>query len=204
MENEVKRRGPGRPQAASRDEVERVAIEMMLRDGYDEVTVDAIATAVGIGRTTFFRYFSSKGAVVWSAFDDTIGWLHDGLEKSHDASDALDAIRASIVASTRTAIYASNVWLDRFILLDRNPALRSGAYWHWEQWKSVIADYLIDAVLGGPGNVISMGIAGACHGVFLAELRNWLHQNEHREDFLAHLDDDLAAVLKLLRPLLKS
>ncbi len=184
--------------------MEEVALALMLRDGYEAVTVEAIADAVGIGRTTFFRYFGSKAGVIWSAFDDTIAWLDTSLQVSDDDVEALDAVRLSIISSTRSAIYESDVWLERFKLLDANSALRADAYGHWEQWKYVIAAFIARRTQESAAAPVPMAIAGACQGIFLAELRNWQNSDENREDLLARLDDHLEKVCTALQPLLPS
>ncbi len=43
-----------------RSDLARVAVEMFLEHGFDTTTVDAIAAAAGVSRSTFFRYFPTK------------------------------------------------------------------------------------------------------------------------------------------------
>jgi AcrR family transcriptional regulator len=182
--------------------VEQLAIRLMRRDGYDNVSVDAIVAAAGIGRMTFFRYFGSKPGVVWYAFDDTITWLAAGLRTADDdGAHPLDAVRAAIMSSTRSAVLGSDVWLERFEILDTTPALRAGAYEHWERWKQVIAEYIASRA-GGADLVIPAAIAGACQGVFIAELRSWLKTSRDRDMFLLRLDQSLLAVTATLREVL--
>jgi len=195
-------RGPGRPPAASRETVEHVALSLMLRDGYDAVSVDAIAAAAGIGRTTFFRYFGSKSGVIWAPFDATIVWLQESLRAQAPDADPLLAVRAAVVSSTRSAIGSSDVWLERFQLLDTHPSLRSGAYEHWEKWKDVLAHHLSDTGTQGRDHTIALAVAGACHGVFLAELRHWQNTDDDRAGLLRRLDDHLEVVCTALTPLL--
>src|SRR5437660_843509 len=76
-------RGAGRPPATTREDIERVAFSLFADHGFDETTVDDIATAAGIGRRTFFRYFASKNDVVWGAFDA-------GLDHFRAVLDAVD------------------------------------------------------------------------------------------------------------------
>lgn len=200
MTLETDSRGPGRPPAASREAVEQIALALMLRDGYDAVSVDAIAAAAGIGRTTFFRYFGSKAGVIWAPFDATISWLRDGLDTQAPGEDVLSTVREAIVASTRSAVGSSDVWLERFQLLDTHPSLQSGAYEHWEAWKGVLISFIRAAVdCDGRGDdTIPMAIAGACHGVFLAELRHWRNTDDDRDGLLRRLDDSLEAVCSAL------
>ena len=42
------------------DRIDRVALELFARDGYDAVTVDAIAAEVGISLSTLFRHVATK------------------------------------------------------------------------------------------------------------------------------------------------
>ena len=184
--------------------MEEVALALMLRYGYEAVTVEAITEAVGIGRTTFFRYFGSKSGVIWSAFDDTIAWLDSSLQVFDDDVEVLDAVRLSIISSTRSAIYESEVWLERFKLLDTNSALRADACGHWEQWKQVVAAFVARRTQESLAAAVPLAIAGACQGVFLAELRNWQNSDENREDLLARLNGQLDKVCSALRPLLAS
>jgi AcrR family transcriptional regulator len=195
-------RGPGRPPAASRDAVERIALALMLRDGYDAVSVDAIASAANIGRTTFFRYFGSKPGVVWDPFDATIAGLRSAIEAATDDTKALDSVRMAIVSSTRSALYSSEVWLERFQLLDNHPSLHAEAYEHWETWKMVIAERVARDVGGSALDAIPMAVAGAFHGVFVAELRSSRNPDDDREAVLDRLDRSLAEVCVALRLLL--
>lgn len=203
MALEIERRGPGRPPAASREVVEQIALTLMLRDGYDSVSVDAIATAAGISRTTFFRYFGSKPGVIWAPFDATLEWLQESLDAQTADRDPLGAVRVAVVASTRSALYSSEVWLERFRLLDSHPSLRSEAYEHWERWRGVVADHVARVEGRGRDDTVPMAVAGACHGVFLAELRARRNIDEDRETLLGRLDESLTRVCEVLRPLLK-
>jgi AcrR family transcriptional regulator len=197
-------KGPGRPPAATREAVEHIALTLMLRDGYEAVSVETIARAAGIGRTTFFRYFGGKPGVVWGPFDETIAELRSEIEASDVSAvdgDVLDVIRLAIVGSTRSALYSSDVWLERFQLLDSNPSLRAEAYEHWDRWKQVITER-VARDQNEPRNVVPMAIAGACQGVFVAELRNDRNRDADREAVLDRLDKNLQDVCSALRQLL--
>lgn len=54
----------------TRAEIARAAIRSFLRDGFDSTTVDDIATAAGISRRTYFRYFGSKDESLLSGMQE--------------------------------------------------------------------------------------------------------------------------------------
>ncbi|MGS2587768.1 acyl-CoA-like ligand-binding transcription factor [Streptomyces hebeiensis] len=203
MSSQPVRRSRGRPRAASRGEVEKVAIDLMRRHGYDGVSVDAIVEAAGIGRTTFFRYFGTKPGVIWYAFDDTIARLEAELRDAPGDLGAMEAVRRAVVSSTRSAVYDSDVWLERFDLLDSSPSLRVGASEHWELWKRAIAGHLARHTGGSATDATPMAAAGACQGVFVAELRGRL-SGDGRDAFVERLDRSLAPVTGVLDQLFRT
>lgn len=168
---------------------------MMIRDGYAGVTVDEIAQRVGIGRTTVFRYFGSKSGIIWSAFDETNTQLRLLLTPPVADMSGLDVVRTAIYGSTQFAIYRSDVWLERFELLDRSPQLRADAYSHWEAWKQAIETYLATE-LGTVAPQTAAAIAGACQSIFVSELRDVRTWGPDREAFLARLDASLERLLR--------
>lgn len=48
----------------TRAEIVRVAFSLFVRDGYESVSVEAIAGAAGVSRATFFNYFPQKDLIL--------------------------------------------------------------------------------------------------------------------------------------------
>ncbi|MGI4893767.1 MAG: TetR family transcriptional regulator [Janthinobacterium lividum] len=191
-------RRPGRPPVTSRGAVERAAITLMLRSGYADVSVDRIAAAAGIGRSTFFRYFASKPAVVWAAFDGAISALRDALAATSPDEPVLQALSRAVVHSTRASTLESTVWLERFELLDTEPALRAEAGVHWQEWSDVVAEF-VALRRGERPAVVAGAVAGAVQATYLVTMRSWLPVppgGRTRSD--EELLDELAANLTLV------
>jgi AcrR family transcriptional regulator len=61
----------GRPRDPSRDEAIRAAIlEVLARDGYAALTMDAVAAAAGVGKATIYRRWRTKSDLVADAVAD--------------------------------------------------------------------------------------------------------------------------------------
>lgn len=62
------KRGRGRPRReGADDEILAVALAMLREEGYGALTVDAVAERAGVAKTTVYRRWPSKGALVAAA-----------------------------------------------------------------------------------------------------------------------------------------
>ena len=194
----------GRPRVSSRTAIEQTAIHLFLSEGYEEVTIERIAAACGVGRATIFRYFDSKSDVVFSAFDAVLETMAASLRSTSPRTPVTRAVAICIVESTRQAV-ENPVWLDRFVLLDTSPGLRAGATSHWERWTEVIETYLQERYSWPAGDVRPAAFAGALRGAYVALLRRPTNVQADPAAFVADLEaalEPISAALKLLlRPL---
>jgi AcrR family transcriptional regulator len=55
---------------AVRAQLAQVALDLFGSEGFDRVTVNDLAAATGVSRSTFLRYFASKEEAVLAAFDE--------------------------------------------------------------------------------------------------------------------------------------
>jgi AcrR family transcriptional regulator len=171
MTNSAPRRG--RPRVSSRAALEEVAFSLLLRDGYEATTVQAIMTAGGVGRTTFFRYFGSKGGIVWGEFDRAIERLRGRLDAAGDVP-IMAAILAAVAESTELSRDAApDTWLDRFRVLDSDRALSGETAEHWRLWAAQIAGYVEQRAYLPAGSVVPAAIGGAIQAGYVAVLRGW-------------------------------
>jgi len=101
------RSGPGRPPAASRDDVLEAAMHRYLRG--ERVDVQAIAAELGLGRTTIYRWFGSREELI-------------GEVLFRAAEPLIDAARAQARGRGGPALLETFDRLNRS--LDAAPALR--------------------------------------------------------------------------------
>jgi AcrR family transcriptional regulator len=84
-------------------EIARAAIRLFAARGFDVVTVDEIAAAVGISARTFFRYFASKEDVVLHFQRRLNDRLVDAFESRPPDEGAVTALRNAYVATSTVA-----------------------------------------------------------------------------------------------------
>jgi AcrR family transcriptional regulator len=61
-------RGAGRPRSArARQAILAAAMSLVKRDGFSALTIEGIAREAGVGKPTIYRWWASKGAIVFEA-----------------------------------------------------------------------------------------------------------------------------------------
>lgn len=83
-----------RKKAKTHAELQRHALRLFAANGYAETTVDEIAAAAEVSRSTFFRYFANKEAVV--LFDDVDPLIMAALARQDPDTPLLTAVRNAV------------------------------------------------------------------------------------------------------------
>ena len=82
--------------AAVRAELAEVAFDLFRREGFDNVTIQDLAEAAAVSRSTFLRYFGSKEDAVLDAVDARGDQLADALRARPAEEDDWTAIRRAL------------------------------------------------------------------------------------------------------------
>jgi AcrR family transcriptional regulator len=83
---------PDRRNAQARRAILDACMELIARLGYAHVTIEAIATAAGVGKTTIYRWWPSKGDLALDAINDHIGEAIDFPDTGDIVVDLRDQI----------------------------------------------------------------------------------------------------------------
>ncbi len=65
--------------AETRERLQRSALELFRRDGFDATSVAEIAAGAGVTERTFFRHFPSKEAVLFQDYESRLEWFSAAL-----------------------------------------------------------------------------------------------------------------------------
>ena len=167
----------GRPLVTSRAELEQIALDLFIRNGFTETTLDDIAAAAGIARRTFFGYYSSKNDVVWGDFDALLRGMEDWLATDHpDDRPLLEALTEAVVRFNDLPPEAVPAHRQRMSLILHTPALQAHSTLRYADWRSVVArfaarrlDQPVDALLPRLVGYLALGAALTAYEQWLAD-----------------------------------
>lgn len=194
------RRGRGRPAVSTREDIERVAMGLFLEHGYQATTIQRIADACGVSRTSVFRYWGSKAEIVWAVFDVHTKRLGALLRADKSPDPTMMIVRRAVVQNMRMSTVDSALWMERFAVLDSTPELRTEESAHWIGWAGTVARYIAERSDLPESAALPQSAGGALQAAFLAVLRQWLADDDPSPDVLMpQLDEALKPLCSLLQ-----
>ena len=189
----------GRPQVSSRAQVEAAAFELFFDRGYTETSIMDIVAVAGISKTTFFRYFPNKAALMWSSFEEGTRDLQAALDTVHREVPVMEAIRAGVLDSVAAQLDDEGIWRARFRILDTSRELQAGGAQRWLAWAEVVARFVASRLGARPTAVVPAGIGGAVQAVALGALRNSVEVPAVGSELLSVLDTSLSSLGRSLQ-----
>ncbi|HEX3591093.1 MAG TPA: mycofactocin system transcriptional regulator [Pseudonocardiaceae bacterium] len=182
----------GRPSGTSSRALEVIALRLFTEQGFDETTVEQIATAAGVSRRTFFRYFDSKAAVLWHDFDVEVEALREAFDNVPDAVPLMDAIREVVVSVNRYHAEDVPELRTRMHLITTVPALLASAAPHYDAWERAVSAFAATR-LGQPADSLyALAIGRTTLAACRAAYDRWVARADN--DLTVYLDLALAAL----------
>ncbi|KQX74536.1 MULTISPECIES: TetR family transcriptional regulator [Aeromicrobium] len=172
---------------SARDRLVAAAFDLFDVRGFDETTVDDIAKAAGVGRTTFFRHFGSKESVIFPEHDDLLARIAGRLDAG-DAASSDVAVSEAARLVLRYYVGEGDRARIRYRLISSVPVLKAREIASIRQYQSLFARALsgwaeddVDAVLRA--ELLASAIVTAHNHV----LRRWLRgEVDDPEDAFGH------------------
>lgn len=127
---------------AVREELARVAFDRFLAIGFDRVTFDDLATAAGVSRSTFLRYFGTKEAVVLFVFDPLGDAMARRLAEQAESASDWTALRHAVDPVVEFITRDPEWGLALLRLVIETPSLCSRLRERPAEWRSLLIDVL--------------------------------------------------------------
>lgn len=166
------------------------ALRLLVDNGFDATSVDALADAAGISRSTFFRRFGSKEEMVFADQEAIIHHLETVLATS--AQPPLRAVVSAALAVFDQHTARPEAAALRHRLLQEVPALRDRELVSTHRYERAFSRFLADEDVSrrSSGRALAIGYAAAVVAVHNDHLRGWLKDNAptHRTGLEADLE----------------
>lgn len=111
--------------------------------GYEQTTVDDIAERAGVGRTTLFRHYRSKEAVIFPDHDRLLELIRDGLATSSH-STALVAVSDAVRLVLLHYIEEGDLARRRYVLTSKVAALRDREIASVARYQRLFREFISD------------------------------------------------------------
>lgn len=182
----------GRPRSTSRRTLELVALRLFTEQGFDNTTVDEIAAAAGVSRRTFFRYFTTKSAVLWNEFDVEVETIRSQLAEAPADKPMMEAVREAVVAANHYRAEDVPELRARMTLITSVPNLQANATLHYAAWEEVISEFVATR-LGQPAeSLYPLAVGRATLAVCRAAYDQWVARAD--ADLTVYLDSAIMAL----------
>ncbi|HEX9088047.1 MAG TPA: helix-turn-helix domain-containing protein [Arthrobacter sp.] len=184
------------------------AIGLLARQGYDATSVDDLADAAGMSRSTFFRKFGSKEDVVFADHERILRQVTDRLAET--MQEPLAAIEDAALLVFNHHLRNRETSRARYELMQAVPALRDRELVTSYRYERAFLQHLLDKLPDAEHREYkAVSFAAAAVAVHNAFLRRWLRTasagqetgtaDRDRSAALAH---ELRALSEIFRPAL--
>ncbi|WP_312741687.1 TetR/AcrR family transcriptional regulator [Cedecea neteri] len=115
---------------ATRQKISNVATRLFLEKGFEQVTIDEIATEAEVGRMTVFNHFPRKEEMFFDREEEGLEMLRCALSQRDKNTGPLEALRrfAHHLVEQNSPVVAFSVAGQGFVsTIDNSPALKARA-----------------------------------------------------------------------------
>lgn len=180
--------------AAIQSELAKVAFDLFRREGFGNVTVNDLAAAAGVSRSTFLRYFDTKEDAVLGAVDGQGQQVADAVRARPADEDDWTALRRALGTVIEEHRKDPDGALAMSQLIMRTPALCARSQEKQNGWRPAIAQALAErGDSSGPTGLGPLVRAAAAVDCLNIAVNEWT-ASDGRLDLDDLLDEAFAAV----------
>ena len=163
---------PGRALEA-KYRIAETAMGLFLEQGYESVTVEAVADASRVSRRTVFRYFRGKDELPFPDHSERLALVEAHLTGASDGEDPLEAVIAATEASLRDFVARPQLVFRRYRLTRLVPELRDREIVEHERYIALTSAYLRARLPEGTPSYQALGLASLIDAMHRTALGNW-------------------------------
>jgi len=177
-----------RARRALRGEITSQALALISERGFDAVTADELAEAVGVSRRTLFRLFASKDDIVVAAFDNLGDDAMAALRERPTEEAPWTALRHTLGAAAARLEERPATFFELHGVIAQTPALRRRLLEQRDGWRAAFAQELAGRAGAAREELACELLATAATGAFDVATEMWARTGGRRR--LSRLLDD--------------
>jgi AcrR family transcriptional regulator len=163
--------------AEVRRDLVAAAVTLFTDRGYDETTIDEIATSAGVGRRTFFRYFRSKEDAISPDHETGLARVAEVFTTAHPDEPTMSLVLRA--GETVFELYTDDPQLSvrRFALTHRVPVLRDRESAGVDHYRRLFTRHLrarLGRESGHEGDLRAAVVGASVVAAHNVALREWL------------------------------
>jgi TetR/AcrR family transcriptional regulator, regulator of mycofactocin system len=166
------------PRAGTRLRIERAALALFTRQGFDQVTTDQVADAAGISRRTYFRYFATKADAVWGDFTGHGLRLAELLDRIEEGRSVLSSIHGAYVEVNAYPDVDLPMLRQRLRLILTEPALQAHSQVRYAEVDRVVAEHVARRTGASPTALVPRLVAMSTRAAATTAFEVWLADDE--------------------------
>lgn len=172
-----------RKRMETRARLEDAAVTLVLRDGLEHTTVDAISELADVSPRTFFNYFDSKDSAILGLrqIDFSEDMMTDHLAR-HEERHLVESVVHLLLTVMDTPMVRSSIREDRLEIVHRHPQLLGSQLTQMTQMASQLTE-AVQALLKresrfegqGPADLAASAdlVLALCGGAVRAAMKEW-------------------------------
>ena len=175
----------------AQDRLRKAALELYVRQGFEQTTVGEIARSVGLTERTFFRHFADKREVLFDSQDRLHHAFVDSVKAAPAGASPLELVAAALAATAEFFPDDRRTWSrQRQEVILANPPLKERELLKMARLSEAVADALRSRGLADPTATLA---AQSAITVFTVAFLQWLTDGETRS--LAAIEHEVLAEL---------
>lgn len=158
--------------------LQSTAMAMFAERGFGHVTIEEIAAACDVSRTTVFRYFPTKEDLVVDAEPERLADLRAAFEHRPRAEPVFDSVRHAVVAVAERYELDRGQLLAAHELIAANSSLLARALESHTTWVDLFAGLIASRTGNGTPDLRDRVLAVAVMAAMRVAIEEWL-ESEH-------------------------
>jgi AcrR family transcriptional regulator len=167
-------------------EIQRTALKLFTKQGYEETTIEQIAEAVEVSPSTIFRYFPTKEDLILSDEYDPL--ILEALASGPPGETPVAAVRRALTGNLKEIVdQDASLFLTRGRLMLGVPELRARLWDFLHQNEAALAGVFAAHAGRDPKDFELRVAAGAIIGAIMAAMTEWV-ETDGKADMVQLVD----------------